>query len=417
MLDNCASVRRIRRRPTPTTGSLHPMYKKPLRHLRNRLSRHLRQRHTRRFSERGDGVADALPHFVVYEPTLLCNLHCSFCYVADILNPEDWRSRELSLEELDRIFPRGGVRSVNVTGGEPFVRKNLIDVFELLQKKGMQCDYITTNGTVIDETKAASLAELAGKGFLKHISVSIDGPPDFHDQVRGQRGAFRKASDNIALLRRVFRARGQRLQLSINTTLTQGNLHLLKEIVDEAERFDVDLIGLNQLMFATQQEVDQTLEMIGESDPSVISTYVTDDPGLDPQAVPGKLQEAVDYAATKGITINWRPGQKVEDLEHYYTPNRALNGQCFYPFFGGRITYDGKVHFCPFIRVEVGDVREQSLEAIWNSPRFVDLRQRLLNHGIFPVCRRCCKVELDYSKPLPVQISVDASEPTAPALP
>ena len=45
----------------------------------------------------------------------------------------------------------------------------------------------------------------------------------------------------------------------------------------------------------------------------------------------------------------------------------------------------------------MGDLREQSLEAIWNSPRYVELRQKLLEHGIFPVCRRCCKVELDYS--------------------
>ena len=48
-------------------------------------------------------------------------------------------------------------------------------------------------------------------------------------------------------------------------------------------------------------------------------------------------------------------------------------------------------------RVEVGDLRQQSLAEIWNSPRYVELRQKLLEHGIFPVCRRCCKVELDYS--------------------
>jgi MoaA/NifB/PqqE/SkfB family radical SAM enzyme len=42
----------------------------------------------------------------------------------------------------------------------------------------------------------------------------------------------------------------------------------------------------------------------------------------------------------------------------------------------------------------MGDVREQSLEEIWNGPKFVNLRKKLLQHGIFPVCRRCCKVEL-----------------------
>lgn len=376
-------------------NKLSNLNQRSLRKIKNRLSRTWRRFRTGRFVRAGDGVAPSMPHFVVYEPTLLCNLHCSFCYVADILNPEDWRSRELTLEELDRIFANGAVKGYNITGGEPFVRKNLFSIFELLRRKGMRCDYITTNGTVMDDEKARALAELTATGFLRHISVSIDGPKHFHDDIRGQRGAFDKAARNIERLRQAFESRGTSLPLSVNTTLTAGNLHLLNETVDAAEKLGVDLIGLNQLMFATPREVRQTLAILGESDPEVISTYVTDEVGIDPKEVPGVLKRAVDYAASKGMTINWRPGQSVQHLEKYYTPDQPLRGQCFYPFFGGRITYDGKVHFCPFIRVEVGDLRKQSLEEIWNGRRYVDLRKKLLDHGIFPVCRRCCKVELD----------------------
>ncbi|TDI38895.1 MAG: hypothetical protein E2P02_19710 [Acidobacteria bacterium] len=52
------------------------------------------------------------------------------------------------------------------------------------------------------------------------------------------------------------------------------------------------------------------------------------------------------------------------------------------------------------------------MSEVWNSPRYVELRKKLLEHGIFPVCRRCCKVELDYSdreafsKPESAEISV-----------
>jgi hypothetical protein len=52
------------------------------------------------------------------------------------------------------------------------------------------------------------------------------------------------------------------------------------------------------------------------------------------------------------------------------------------------------VYFCPFIRIEVGDLRTQTLADVWNSERYVTLRRRLLEHRLFPVCRRCCKVEL-----------------------
>lgn len=375
-------------------GGESSLTKQSLRHVKNRLDR-LRQRlRSRRLQRAGDGVAPRLPHFVVYEPTLLCNLRCSFCYVADILNPEDWRAKELTLEELDRVFLDGAVKRFNITGGEPFVRKNLVSIFELLRRKGMQCDYITTNGTVMTDEKAEGLAELAASRFLKHISVSLDGPEEFHDRIRGQKGAFVKTAGNVERLRKAFEARGLRLPVSINTTLTAGNLRLLPRIVDTAVEWKIDLIGLNQLMFATPDEVQETLRIIGESDPDLISTHVTKDPGIDPAEVPEVLKDALHYAAGRGVTINWRPAQSLEHLERYYTPDQPLQGRCFYPFFGGRITYDGKVHFCPFIRVEMGDLRRESLTEIWNNRRFVALRRELLEHGIFPVCRRCCKVEL-----------------------
>jgi len=335
---------------------------------------------------------------VVYEPTLLCNLRCSFCYVADILNPDDWRARELTLVELDRIFVKGEIKAFNITGGEPFVRKDLLSLFALLQDKGMRCDYLTTNATVLDDEKAGALAELAASRFLRHISVSLDGPKSYHDEVRGRKGAFDKVTANIERLRKVFGERGVPLPLSVNTTLTAGNLRLLVELVDSVQRLDISLIGMNQLMFATSREVRDTLDILSEATPSAISTYVTDDPGIDPEEVPRILREAVDYADSKGVTINWRPAQPLDHLPRYYTPGEPLRGRCFYPFFGGRITYDGKVHFCPFIRVEMGDLRRERWAEVWNGSRFVSLRRKLLDRGIFPVCRRCCKVELDSSE-------------------
>ena len=57
------------------------------------------------------------------------------------------------------------------------------------------------------------------------------------------------------------------------------------------------------------------------------------------------------------------------------------------------------MYFCPFIRVEVGDLTQSSLEEIWNGDTYVQMRRALVENGIFPVCRRCCKVELS---PVPV---------------
>ena len=56
------------------------------------------------------------------------------------------------------------------------MRKDIMSVLDLFREKGYACGYLTTNGTIINEERAEALADLAAAGFLKHISVSIDGP-------------------------------------------------------------------------------------------------------------------------------------------------------------------------------------------------------------------------------------------------
>jgi hypothetical protein len=87
------------------------------------------------------------------------------------------------------------------------------------------------------------------------------------------------------------------------------------------------------------------------------------------------------------------------------------------------VSFSGKVFFCPFIRVEVGDLTTQTLGEVWNSEKYVDLRKKLLDHELFPVCRRCCKVELSApptlpaTKPAKVLPAVASTEALAPAEP
>ncbi len=101
-------------------------------------------------------------------------------------------------------------------------------------------------------------------------------------------------------------------------------------------------------------------------------------------------------------------------MEPYYTPGAELSGRCLYPFLTARVSFSGKVYFCPFIRVEVGDLTTSTLEEIWNSPRYVDMRRRLVEEKLFPVCRRCCKVELS---PVAVPVKVLRPTRTAKAMP
>jgi len=348
----------------------------------------------RRITSRRDGRADRLPEGVVYESTMRCNLHCEFCYVGALLNVEgEWR-QEMPLDMLRKAFPDQNGLQISLTGGEIFVRKDIIESLELFRQKGYVCGYLTTNGTAITEDRAAALAQLALKGFLKHISVSIDGPPDVHDVARGAKGTFQKTAQGLKRLQDAARKVGAPLRVSINTTVAAESINALDQIVDVAESLGVDAIGLNHLMYSTPLEVDETLRLLGESNPAIIATFITRDPKVTPDQVRTQVKALQEKCRAKGVKFDFRPKVWPELTDAYYTAGSPIAGRCLYPFRHARVGYSGKVYFCPFIRIEVGDLTTQTLEEAWNSGRYMELRKKLLDEQLFPVCRRCCKVEL-----------------------
>ena len=357
--------------------------------------RHAYRQKTARFLREQTGIADRLPSGAVYEGTMRCNLHCGFCWVGDLLNLEgEWR-QELSVETLRTAFPDQVGLSINLTGGEIFMRKDIFEVLRLFKEKGYTLGYLTTNGTIINDERADALARLARAGFLKHVSISVDGPKDIHDEARGAKGTFERTAAGLRRLQQAIeRNGGTYLPVSINTTVTREGLEALDRMADVAEELGVDAISLNHLMYSTPGEVEETLRLIGEEDPAVIQTYVTPDPGLRPPGVRAKIAALAAKCRQKGIRFGARPQVSDSVLDSYYEPGAPLAGRCLYPFLNARVSFSGKMYFCPIIRVEVGDLTEQPLEDIWNGERYVELRRRLLEHKLFPVCGRCCKVEL-----------------------
>jgi MoaA/NifB/PqqE/SkfB family radical SAM enzyme len=360
-------------------------------------ARYRRRQYERRidhFLRDRDGRAGPLPVGVVYEATMRCNLKCEFCYVGDLLNLEGQWREELPLDAMRRAFPEQSLMQVSLTGGEIFMRKDILGVMEVFRDKGYTCGYLTTNGTILSDERADALAELARAGFLKHISVSIDGPGVLHDRARGVAGTFERTAAGLRRLQEAARRKHAPLRVSINTTVARETLAALDRMVDVAGELGVDAIGLNHLMFSTPEEVAETVQLTGAPGPSAISTYVTADPGVAAADVRRQVDALVEKCRRRNIRFDMRPKVRPAILDAYYTPGSRLEGRCLYPFLHARVSFSGKVYFCPFIRVEVGDLTSQSLEEVWTGRRYVELRRALVERGLFPVCRRCCKVEL-----------------------
>jgi MoaA/NifB/PqqE/SkfB family radical SAM enzyme len=120
-----------------------------------------------------------------------------------------------------------GVSILDFSGGEPMLRKDLF----VLAKKAKEYGCIVsmnTNGTLFDEEKADEASRL-----FDYIVISLDGPREVHDRLRGVRGSYDRALTALDLLKQ----RGMRV--GINMVITPTNLGFLPSLIEEIkERAD-----------------------------------------------------------------------------------------------------------------------------------------------------------------------------------
>lgn len=113
--------------------------------------------------------------------TYRCQMRCKMCDIWE--NPTD-KKREISAKELE-ILPT--FKFVNITGGEPFVRRDLEDIVEVMYKKSDRI-VISTSGWHTDR-----ILRMAEKFPKIGIRVSIEGLSQKNDDLRGREGSFDRA--------------------------------------------------------------------------------------------------------------------------------------------------------------------------------------------------------------------------------
>ena len=135
----------------------------------------------------------SLVHFI----TNRCNARCSFCFI-DFNNPNTFKG-ELSLDEINKLTKNLGksLLNINLTGGEPFARKDIIDIAKIYLKNTLiQSMYITTNASFPDriETFAKSINSIDRELEL-NFQISIDELPGKHNKIRKIKNLFDSCID------------------------------------------------------------------------------------------------------------------------------------------------------------------------------------------------------------------------------
>ncbi|RKY63522.1 MAG: hypothetical protein DRQ02_12515, partial [Candidatus Latescibacterota bacterium] len=124
---------------------------------------------------------------------------------------------EMSLEKIRDAFAQiPAIKTVRLTGGEPFSRKDLPAIVEIIKKyTATELIHITTNG-LLPETITEFIKNSSCKGI--HIKVSLTGYMEHHDQTLQYPGAYQKAIETIETLKRLQNK--YNFVLGVNHTIT-----------------------------------------------------------------------------------------------------------------------------------------------------------------------------------------------------
>ena len=327
-------------------------------------------------------VSRPFSFFIQWHLTERCNLACTHCY------QQGTSKDEMELGEIEGVMAdvRDMLRSwsdaygieflpsMNITGGEPFLRKDLFSILERAHASGFE-SYLLTNGTLIDREKARALSGLG----VKSVQVSLEGPEKVHEAIRGK-GSYGQALAGVALLR------DEGMPVTLNVTLSKINADHFMELIDIATRLDVNALGFSRLVPAGRgmglldamigKEALKTLykEVFSHAGGSL--ELVTGDPVASQMSGPPVAEDGGDI-----------PGGGCA---------AGVSGLTFLP--------DGTVTPCRRLPIPIGNVRTDSLREIWATSGVLEkLRSRNAYKGKCRVCaqwsscRGCRAIAYAYS--------------------
>lgn len=290
---------------------------------------------------------------VVWNCTRRCNLNCVHCYSKS--SNENY-SGELSTEEgramIDTLADFG-VPVLLFSGGEPLMRRDLLQLVQYATEKGLRA-VISTNGTLI----TAEIAEKL-KGFnLSYVGVSLDGVGEVNDQFRGVSGAFNKAMSGIEA------CQSAGLKVGLRFTITKKNFLEIPAIFDLLEKRNIPRVCFYHLVYSGRGSQLMEEDLSHQQTRRVVNEIIDRTADLNKRGMTKEVLTVDNHA--DGVLVYLRTlredperAEKVLELLRFNEGNSSGRGI-------GCISWDGTVHPDQFWRhLNLGNVRERSFPDIW----------------------------------------------------
>ena len=271
-------------------------------------------------------------------------------------------------------------------GGEPFLFPGIIELLEYINSKGIFTS-VDTNGTMLKEY-ASDIFRIK----KVHLTISVDGPEEIHDRVRGVKGCFNRIKEGVVLLNELEKNVGHKISRSINFTISPYSVKGLGEMPDVARSMSINSICIVPYYYVPadigknyEEELKENLNCPAFS----WSGFHHDSSGVDFSEFKDEFRKYL--ASLKGI--NYFPYMVFSEddyriwFSYSVTPVGSLNCTNVEKLID--IQPQGDANFCvDFPDYCIGNVKGVTIKDIWNSERAVRFREYRRKKPL-PVCYRC----------------------------
>jgi len=201
------------------------------------------------------------PRVISFEITNSCNANCRHCDRGGIKREENL----LKPEEYGIITRKLNPICVQISGGEPLLRKDVVEIVTEIRKLGsLPLIVLVTNGSLLDEEKYIKLKE-AG---VNYFAVSLDFPDKRHDEWRRMPGLFSSLEKKIPQL-----ASFGRRDIILNSAITRSNLPCLLDFAEIAEHWGV---AISYSAYSSLRTGDKSLSISSEGDLRILQHSIKD---------------------------------------------------------------------------------------------------------------------------------------------
>lgn len=333
------------------------------------------------------------PKWLVLGVNNVCNLHCKMCDVGVNYSQSNFyenlmgsKPLHMPVELLNRILDQAAKyfphTKIGLAFTEPLIYKHLQTALEKIRANNLYGS-ITTNGLGLAKWADAIVAHK-----LDCVNLSLDGPEDVHNFIRGNQHSFRLAIEGVDELRR----KSKQIEINVYCVITEWNVGRLTEFVKEIEKYEVNQIGLIHPNFTSDSLAEKHNVQFGALYPATPSnTSDANYDNIDLQILWGEMQELCN----RKNRVTFFPVLPTKEIfnDYYQKPEKFIGKRCMDAFSSMMIKSNGEcipAHGRCYNH-KVGNVNDEELVDIWNSTRYSSFRKALSDAGgLLPACSRCC---------------------------